>query len=155
MAQDDFGIFQALHPLLYTAARFKHLRLFARFDALHIDLDITGGESKLCTTARHVNSPGAGDHGFGGHTTYVHAGAAKVAAFDDGCAQALLAATLRQRGACLACAYDNRIKSFSGHMASSAGESGPQRAVLWDCGQSCRGLGSFIRPLCAVKICLG
>ncbi len=58
--------------------------ILARFDALHIDFDVTGAEAILRTAAGHMRGICTGDQGFGRCAARVDAGAAEATALDDG-----------------------------------------------------------------------
>jgi hypothetical protein len=84
MAFIDLAVLQAFERSLDAAVGKANDVILARFDTLHIDLDVPGAESVVGSPAREVGGVGARDQRFRGCTAGIDAGAAEASAFDDG-----------------------------------------------------------------------
>lgn len=115
LADDHLRMVEPAHPGFDARARLLHDRVLAGLDAGHVDLQAPGGEAELLAAPRQVHGTRAGHQRLGGHAADIDAGAAEVPPFDDGRAQALLAATRCDRRPGLARADDDGVKGFSMH----------------------------------------
>jgi len=85
MALDDRAIFQSSQPFLYSIVRAAGNGIFVGFHTFHIDAHIAiDAEPVFRASASDVGCVGAGNHRLGRDAACVHAGAAKLVAFNDG-----------------------------------------------------------------------